>query len=59
VIYYGLDPAKTGFTYRWAGESLSKLAQVCKMAGKYSEAHFNVFLIGVPIEKGIIAIGTS
>lgn len=56
---YGLDPAKTGFTYRRAVESLSELAQVNMMTGRHSGVHFDVFLIGVPIGKGSFAMGTS
>ena len=56
---YGLNPAKTSFTYRWAVESLSELMQVNMVAGRHSGFHFNVFLIGVPIGKGSFAMGTS
>ena len=59
MTYYGLDPAKAGFTYHWAVGSLSELAETYMEAKKYPEVHFNVLLLGVPVGRGSIIKGRT
>ncbi|KAK3175246.1 hypothetical protein OEA41_002493 [Lepraria neglecta] len=59
MTYYGLDPAKAGFTYHWAAESLSELAETYMGAKKYPEVHFNALLLGVPVGHGSIIKGRT
>ena len=57
MTYYGLHPTKAGFTYRWATESLSELAEIYMGAKKYPEVHFSALLLGVPVGHGSITKG--
>ena len=59
MTYYGLDPAKAGFTYQWAAESFSELAETYMKAKKYPEVHFNAWLLGVPVGQGSITKGRT